>query len=335
MSQDTIIHIGWHKSASTFLQQGLFQAIGANFQPLAKFPDGFDAATAKFGSLIDFVESPDQFDPALLRNALQGNGAENLTLISQEEISGHSHGYSLINPVVTARNLAATFPNARIIAIIRNQFDYLLSLYCYRVAVRGHEYRSLRRFVTEDIRDGLDKHLQYDRLIGEYVRLYGKEHVLVLPVEMLRLDPNEFIKRITTFIGRTPEKPITLKSSNESTRQAMTIAIWRPLNFIFSMGLSVALLLTGKRLADGDPHHKKIHPFLPMRYRYYTLKRKTTGWLARRFPNGRKVGVDDVPFRDSLGQTWADSNARLKALGVIDWEMERFGYAENVPTHSS
>src|SRR5690606_29127740 len=67
-------------------------------------------------------------------------------LISHERLSGHSHGYGVVDAHRVLANLKAVFPDARIIAVVRNQLDFLLSLYCFRVAVRGEEHRSFQDF---------------------------------------------------------------------------------------------------------------------------------------------------------------------------------------------
>lgn len=318
------IHIGWHKSASTFLQQGLFRQLGANFQPLAAFPPAVAGRVGKLPALIDLVEKREGFDPPLLREAVSAD--QPLTIISHEEISGHSHGYGLIDPFVSARNLHAAFPNGKIIAVVRNQFDYLLSLYCYRVSIRGHEPRTLNRFLREDGAAGLDRHIQYDRLIGEYVKLFGAKNVLVLPMEQLRGDEAGFVRRITDFMGLQPPAAPGVRSPNESTRLAVAIGIWRPLNIVFGLLLKTLLVLSGKRLADVAPQKLKIYPLLPLRYRYYAFKRAMTARLNRRFAKGRKLDVTDIGDRERLEALFAESNARLKALGVIDWDMAAYGY---------
>lgn len=325
--QDVVIHIGWHKSASTFLQNGYFQQLGANYQPLAAFPPGFDAARSRFGSLIDLVEAREGFDPALLQSALAPrDGAAGTTILSHEEISGHPHGYALIDAFASARNLAAAYPSARIVAIVRNQFDYILSLYSYRVAVRGHESRGLDRFMDEEIRDGLARHVQYDRLVAEYVRLFGADKVLVLPMEMLRTDAEGFFRRLSGFIGLAPRAAPDARSANESTRQALALAIWRPVNALFGLLLGLLLRLKGLRPADYDSRKVKVYPFLKLRYRFYAFKRAATARLNRLFPRARRIGPQDIARRGELEGLFAASNDRLRALGVVDWDMAAHGY---------
>lgn len=331
-----VIHIGWHKSASTFLQEGFFREVGANYQPLAAFPPGFSRPAGADG-LIDLVEAQSGFDAEKLRQLLAppAGSPSSLTIISHEEISGHPHGYALIDPFTSARNLAAAFPDAKIVAITRNQFDYILSLYCYRVAVRGHESRSLARFVSEELEAGLLNHLQYDRLIREYIRLFGLDNLLVLPMEMLRTNPQRFFDSLSAFIDCTPRASPASRAANESTRQASTLALWRAANFIFSAALKLLLLLQGQNPADHAPDKRKIYPFLRLRYRYYSFKRHWTGRVNRYFANARRIGPEDIPEKDRLEAIFAASNARLLDLGVLKWSLSEHGYAEPMrPTES-
>lgn len=329
MSDDpgVVIHIGWHKTASTYLQNGFFRQIGANFQPLAAFPEGVRAPEG-IESLIELVESRDAFSAGLLRKAVLPPSGDSpaLTVISHEEISGHPHGYAMIDPFVAARNLAAAFPRARIVAVIRNQFDYILSLYAYRVAVRGHEYRSLSRFLEEDGAAGLLRHLQYDRLIQEYVRLFGAANVLVLPLDMLRSDPGTFFVKLSDFMGVPNASAPDSRPANTGTRQAMLLVLLRPLNWLFSQWLALLLLATGRWPPAYAASKRKIFPFLSLRYRYYAFKRRLTALVNERFPNARRIGMQDVPGREELGEMFSAANARLQELGVIDWDMEANGF---------
>lgn len=133
-----VIHVGWHKSASTYLQKHVLPMFGANYQALGAFPADVPAPEGR-GSIIDFLESRDKFAVGIFKDAVGASDDNRLLVMSHEEKSGHSLGYDVIDPLVTARNLSRSFPEARIIAMILHQLDYILSLYCYRVSVRGHD----------------------------------------------------------------------------------------------------------------------------------------------------------------------------------------------------
>ena len=319
-----VIHIGWHKCASTYLQQRVFPLLGANYQPLGAFPAGIPAPEGA-ASLIDFLESSDEFDTGLFKELLGVPHDDRLLVISSEEISGHSLGYEVIDPFVTARNLARTFPKARIVAVIRHQLDYILSLYCYRVCVRGHEYRSLERFLAEDGESGLFAHIEYDRLIAEYVSLFGRENVLVLPIELLRRDSSEFFRSLAGFIGEKLPAP-RARRSNESTRLVAVVAIWRPFNRLLHLCMNATLLLSGRRPSEYGPRKRKIFPFVKFRLRYYALQRKMTRRLNRHLSTSRRIEFSDIPARRDLESRFAKSNDRLASLGVVHVDLAALGY---------
>ncbi len=333
-SGQIFIHIGWHKSASTYLQEGFFQQIGINFQPLKQVPTQFAGRAPQQDSLIHFVESPSSFDASLMRSMtlpIIESDRDQTTIISHEQISGHPHGYAIIDPAVSARNLASAYPNARIIAVIRNQWDYILSLYAYRVSIRGHETRSFSRFVTEDGAKGLISHIEYDQLIGQYVDLFGASNILILPVEMLKSAPDQFFSRLSHFIGQPAPTEMQQVTSNESTRLKMVLHTWIPLNTVFSYAMKLTLRVLGKNPADYEPDKKMIYPFISQRLRYYRFKRRMTALLNRIFKNGRELNKDDIPGFEDLELVFSKSNRRLTELGVVDWDMHQFGYPLSDP----
>jgi sulfotransferase family protein len=196
--KNVIIHIGFHKSASTFRQSDVFPQLPVRYVFLA----------GPSRQMLDMAESEKEFDANALREWIVQETAEEHkksgdepTIISHEELSGHPHGYDIVDPITTARNLKEAFPEAKILIIIRNQFDYLTSIYTFRVAIKGAEYRSFDRFLTEEGKKGLFAHLEYHQLVKHHIELFGREQVLVLPMEYLRARPEEFFHDLTGFIG--------------------------------------------------------------------------------------------------------------------------------------
>lgn len=186
---NTLIHVGYHKTASTFLQTNVFPKMPVNFVML-------DEAQLKW---IRSVHAADLnkfrlwFDKEISEN---GEKTNKINILSHEALSGHPHGYEQETPFQISQNLAKMFPNAKILVIIRNQFNYIMSLYTYRVSIKGHEYRSFEKFMEEEGEKGLYKHLEYHALVENYQRLFGVENVLVLPVELLSRAPDQFIKKM-------------------------------------------------------------------------------------------------------------------------------------------
>ena len=177
----TVIHIGYHKSASTLLQKEVF--------PRLAVPYVFLADSQR---MMLETESTEAFDPAAFQKAMHeaaaSDGSDGL-LISHEALTGHPHGRHKSEPEVVAQNLKAAFPEARILVVVRNPMEYLTSIYTYRVAIKGVEYRSFDRFLDEDGARGLFEHLEYHKLVSRYMELFGRDRVLVVPMEYLHGKP--------------------------------------------------------------------------------------------------------------------------------------------------
>lgn len=227
----TLIHIGYHKSASTYLQKKFFPRLEANYV----FLSGHKRA------ILDLVESEFGFDENKLtswvKNEAQRHLREplyDLTLISHEELSGHPHGHNSVNPFITASNFKCAFPTAKILVIIRNQFEYLRSIYAYRVVVKGRETRRFFQFLSDEGELGLFEKLEYDQLVNHYIELFGMENVLVLPLELLSNSVENFCNLICDFIEVPRLHNYDKVLINESSKSLFVINIWRPINLLFS-----------------------------------------------------------------------------------------------------
>jgi hypothetical protein len=100
-----------------------------------------------------------------------------------------------------AERIKRLLPDARILAVVRRQEDLLPSLYWLYVRLGG--VASFADFVA-DRAEGWrfdPRHLEFDRLLGRYVELFGRDDVLVLPYELLRTDPRRFLEDLCAFCG--------------------------------------------------------------------------------------------------------------------------------------
>lgn len=303
LSSEYYIHIGYHKTGTTFLQTQVFPAIPVN---LLLMPD------------IVPIARRNHFDPDRFRQHLGNQAAGSVharTIISQETLSGRGDGNPIWDPHLIAKRLQQTFPNAKILIVIRNQFDYILSLYAFRVVRRGLEHRTLDGFLALK-QDWLCQKLQYDLLIGDYVRLFGRERVLVLPYELLVEDESTFVRRIATFFDHT--KPILYRSQkvNPSTRNGRLIRAHRLLNTPFS--IPVETLRRQNLLSQKQ--------YTTMANRYFFLKKMLINpllehWLGQHQPEPL---VLSPAWREQLLPGFQASNHRLAAK--IDINLQAYHY---------
>jgi len=198
---DVFIHIGLSKCASTYLQKNIFPAIG-NYSDIA-----FSADEDKY-YLFRSDMDPNQYLQIVARHIKNPQPESNWLVISCEDYtellfkgftdvffswkSMKRDMYHFSNKVIT-ENIARTYPKARIIVVIREQLDWAVSR--YKMIYRGGK-------TSLPIDNLLSEPLEgYDTMIERYQKRFGKENVLVLPLEMMRLDHDGFIKSITGFIG--------------------------------------------------------------------------------------------------------------------------------------
>lgn len=308
-----VIHIGYHKSGSTYLQKSVFPYLPVNYIFLAGYKR----------HVLNLVESQKHFDKKYLVNWADSeidrkykHNKHGVTIISHEELSGHPHGHRRVDPFATARNLKHAFPNAKILITIRNQLDYLLSIYTYRVAIKGQESRSLEKFLGEEGKLGLFSKLEYDKLAEYYTSLFGGENILVLPLEMLRTKPQIFHNELADFLKVSNMHTTVGNIVNASTNLTLVIQFWRLINFVF------VFFIRALRFLHIEPREE--YPYLKLRGIFYTFKRATTKYLNKVFKSSKKLYIAPPTISDKLLKRYAESNVRLHKLTNLN--LKDYGY---------
>jgi hypothetical protein len=202
-----LIHVGYPKASSTFLQERLFRA-DHGYCPL--YPSKDDRA---YLNTVLVEPSAFRFDaPAFRRETrfrlARLQGRDLVPVVSAESLVGSQLDPTAGLSKIVAERIAETCPDARILMIVREQYSMMLSIYFQYV--RGGGIRSLEEFVNAG---GIPVHrhpswsgvypqfLEYDQIVRHYHRLFGAERVLVLPLELLSRDSREYVARITAFSG--------------------------------------------------------------------------------------------------------------------------------------
>jgi len=308
MLNNLLIHVGYHKTASSYLQHVVFPQLPVNLFNLDEQHLKLIGTDNESDSMLfrDWIESE-------VSKARSGNNKD-ITIISHEALSGHPHGYKKISPFLIADNLASTFPGSKILIIIRNQFDYITSLYAFRVATKGEEYKNLDNFVKFAGSKGLFEHLEYHLLIEKYQALFGEKNVLVLPMEILIKSPNEYIERIISFIGISELKPHIGKPVNVSTKVSLILNFWRPINFLVYYLIRLIMLVFGKTKKD----------VRGLTYRFHRLKHKATVVLIRLFRKNKKIDIKECSQYSMLFERFSIANARLQKC--VDYDLRELGY---------
>jgi len=202
-SDRVLLHIGYHKTATTWFQSQLF--------PRADL--GFSALSAR--SLVHRA--------LCVPHALAGDGGEAIRqvvaeandatargrqfVISHERLSGYpaSGGF---DAGLLAERLKRHFPNARVFCLFREQRAMILSAWRQQVVDGGG--LSLRHFIDPpepDIRrvPWFDPAMyRYTHLLERHRALFGAENVLFRPYEEFRARPEAVLSGLAALLGSDP-----------------------------------------------------------------------------------------------------------------------------------
>lgn len=237
---ELLIHIGYHKTGTTWLQQELFVVENNIFEPISRhYPHkstlGFKFVYGDDGYLLspfDENKKKIQKELLLLLKAKQ-NSKNKIFVMSNERLCGHYQSGG-VDAKDIARRLHNFFPNAKIFITIREQKSYILSQYFQYLTYGGIE--SLKDYMNNRSHKipSFSPHFHtYNWLIKEYRTLFGKENVLVLPYEMFKSSPKEYIKHLSSFIKRDIQiEDEKFRIKHNLQQHFFTIYYLRKLNFL-------------------------------------------------------------------------------------------------------
>jgi hypothetical protein len=306
-----LIHIGYHKTGTNWLQRRLFSDPSTGYRWLGKRPGSHPVRR--------FVrDRPFEFDPDGVRAALrpliaEAEGAGLLPVLSLERLSGSalSGGYDSVR---IADRLHQVFPGGRILVVVREQRSMVVSTYKGYVQQGGaaplEHFLEGRRSATFRVPGFDPAYLEYDGLIAHYRGLFGPDNVLALAFEQFVEDGRGFVERIASFAGRPVPANVLDRlpyghRENVRTTSALTLSLVRRLNQL------------------APPTDVNPAPLLESRGAARLADR-----LVRRDPlRRRSVGADERLRRaveEWAGDRFAASNARLSVLLGVD--LDRYGW---------
>lgn len=210
-----LIHIGLPKCASTFLQKEIFPNIkdvdiyvNSFTERLPKYMDFIYRLSINYDSLKDQNREECQLKNEEILQASAGTfrveTSEKKHLISSEGLVG-----SVLNPALCASQLSnylgRTVPNSRILIVIRNQKDWMQSIYKQMFVMRnvGLNAPEFNVIYGSDSSKAFIKYreLDWSLITSTYSREFGDNNVFVIPYELLRQDPNMFLKILSDWAG--------------------------------------------------------------------------------------------------------------------------------------
>ncbi len=250
-----LIHVGYPKAASTWLQQTLFSDEKAGFYAPWGFPSG--DAIEQFVLTNSFRFNPKSARQFFAPGLQEAAEKDLIPVLSQESLIGNQvRGCYWTKDV--ADRIYETFPEARILILIREQKAAIAS--SYRQYIRKGETGTLAHFLGTDKprQPGIGSictidRLEYDLPIAYYQKLFGNNNVLVLPMELLKTNSKLLIQTILEFVGLTGNGNYQTSAQNVGFK-AGTLAIRRHLNVICGQSAEVygsrVLWRTGEKLSE-------------------------------------------------------------------------------------
>lgn len=258
-----LVHIGYAKAASTLLQTTLFSGQHPGFAPLGSSGKG-GLLTVGTGRTRHVPAFGAHLDDARAEIAAHPPQPGRVTVLSNEEYAGHPFSGGVTAPLLADR-LHTLLPNARVLIVVREQRAMCLSAYAhYLTRVSGTA--SLDFFLNPELLMQLPFHhpdyYAFSHLVRWYVEAFGRDRVLVLPMEAVTRDLASCARRIEQFAG-VAHAPIPDATSRANRRDYAEYAVLRRVRALnrlgrpnpsngYSgrgiMGLRVALLELAKRV---------------------------------------------------------------------------------------
>ncbi len=198
-----LLHIGYHKTGSRWLRFLFFSNPQTGFGWTDK--TGPDHPVRRLVGARPFEFDPErsraEFDPLLQR--IEDDGLS--PVVSFERFSGNpfSGGY---DSKEIADRLAAVFPGARVLVVVREQRSMIVST--YKQYVREGGALPVTKFMLPPTSRSMRvpwfdlRHFEYHHLLAYYRGLFGADAVLALTYEQFVADPSSFVEEIARFAGR-------------------------------------------------------------------------------------------------------------------------------------
>ena len=188
-----IVHIGFPKTATTFLQEQILPQLSEDFNVLT-----YQDSMQLLSPIMDYDDAFLDLDS--LRESVERQCPDGRTLFcSNEALTGIHHHSACVNRTLIAKRLK-TLGFAKVIISIRNQYDILES--SYRQYIKSGGVMGFDQYIRFDGSPGqflYPEYFEYDRIYRTYVEIFGKENVLILQFEHLADD--RYSEGLRQFLG--------------------------------------------------------------------------------------------------------------------------------------
>lgn len=232
MGKIPLIHIGYHKTASSWLQENLFDNPETNFQrffPQSEIRDRLimpNALDFKANDVIDYYKSITTEAPS-----------DRISVLSNERLSGNPHSGGYDSKEIADR-LKQCFPEAKILIVIREQKSAIASSYTQYLRVGGpcslEDYLEPSNQNLPTVPLFSYDHFNYLRLIKYYIELFGMGNVLVLPYELFAKDAKAFCSKICNFANSEEIAELPFSKRKNQRISTLSSTLLRQSNKLFA-----------------------------------------------------------------------------------------------------
>lgn len=191
-----LIHPGFHKTGTSWLQQQLFSD-KRYFNSLFDHPE----IDALFIRPHDLEFSADNAQQAIAEKR-SGAGSQIVDVISSEMLSGEIFTGARLSKIV-AQRLARSCGEAKVLFTVRSQLPITRSIYLQYLKRGGR--MTIDEFLNHEPEPNYgwfnSSVIQFGRLAQCYGELFGEKNILVLPQELLSRDRFLFLSYLWRFSG--------------------------------------------------------------------------------------------------------------------------------------
>jgi hypothetical protein len=212
------IHLGLHKTASTFFQKEFYPKHEEfNYLHLRD-----KEALAKFNQYIlrenDLFFSKETAKDLFIQNINQEQ-LENSSKITlcEEQFSGFPL-FDAYNRKTIFDRLNSVFPNAKFVLVLRNQKDFILSMYAEYLKKGGQE--TFKHFLSANkthLNFSKGSYLQYYTYYEYICSIVGNENIKIFYYEDMKKDPLIFFKTLSAYFGLSSPINFDLLRKKENT----------------------------------------------------------------------------------------------------------------------
>jgi hypothetical protein len=298
-----IIHVGFSKTATTSLQDGLFSELSGVANLGKPFRDNDGAVKVLFAPLLKLnFDDGLSYDAQATRNTIRAVLAETCdkpTIVSSEGLSYFRHNDQLI----VAQRLREAFGEARILFTIREQVSWLQSLYlddCGRFTLTDPASAFPQWYREEAARRnrGAVQGADFYALIASYRELFGVDNVSVLPLEMMTREPDVFAEKLSDVINKPAAELLAILGRLPSNNARLSMRRYR-------FGLANYYFFPA--------YLRRFLPRLPAAFHRYL-----DGGPSARF-------IIPAPLVQDLRSRVAEGNRALAK--IYDLKLEKYGYS--------